>query len=253
MKYDFDEIHTLNLLSDNPEYSKRFNTPKDLKIVTCIILLAVFVVLAVAIIFKVDKIVPAKGVLDTKAELFAIRNNQEGYVEKIGVREGDIVKAGDILVQFDTRLLDLDIDALQQSLSSLHRSLWSDFYQLKPVFSSEEILQLTDRLASVDKPKLPPDWKKTLTAPILQSLSQNTQAQADTQLQLENRRKQLRSAQKALLMDQLQLQSLTKLYEKQIESRLNLERQQRQVLESQSSVDDIDANIRQLQLSRQSF
>ncbi len=40
MKYSFDEIHALNLLSDNPEYSQRFNTPKDLKVVTLVILAA---------------------------------------------------------------------------------------------------------------------------------------------------------------------------------------------------------------------
>ena len=30
MDYNFGEIHALNLLSDNPDYSKRFNTPKDI-------------------------------------------------------------------------------------------------------------------------------------------------------------------------------------------------------------------------------
>ena len=67
MDYNFGEIHALNLLSDNPDYSKRFNTPKDLKIVTWLILGALAIVVAVAIIVKVDKIVPAKGRLDTKA------------------------------------------------------------------------------------------------------------------------------------------------------------------------------------------
>ena len=55
MDYNFGEIHALNLLSDNPEYSKRFNTPKDLKVVTWFILLALAIVVTVAIVFKVDK------------------------------------------------------------------------------------------------------------------------------------------------------------------------------------------------------
>ena len=251
MKYSFDEIHALNLLSDNPEYSKRFNTPKDLKVVTLLILAALLVVLTVAILFKVDKIVPAKGILETRAELFAVRNTQQGKIAQVHVKEGDKVKGGAMLVSFDTRLLDLDIAALQQNLASLSRNLWSDYYQLQPVLTDTELQPLAQQLNNITLPSVPTDWQQTLARPIEQSLAQNQQAQADAQLQLQQQQQQLQAQQQALAMDKEQLRSIRNLYQKQIESRVNLQRQQRQVLDSQSNVDNSQASIEQLQLGLQ--
>ena len=251
MKYSFDEIHALNMLSDNPEYSKRFNTPRDLKVVTLLILVALLVVLTVATLFKVDKIVPAKGILETRAELFAIRNNQQGKIHQVYVKEGDKVKGGDILVRFDTHLLDLDIEAQQQNLTSLSRSLWSDYYQLQPVLTDTELKPLAEHLQTIALPFVPPGWQQTLAAPIEQSLAQNEQEQQDTQLQLQQQQQQLRARRQALSMDTQQLQSIQNLYQKQIENRVNLLRQQRQVLDSQSDLDNSQASIEQLQLGLQ--
>ena len=251
MKYSFDEIHALNILSDNPEYSKRFNTPRDLKVVTLLILVALLAVLTVAILFKVDKIVPAKGILETRAELFAVRNNQQGKIHQVHVKEGDKVKGGDILVRFDTRLLDLDIEAQQQNLTGLSRSLWSDYYQLQPVLTDTELKPLAEHLQTITLPFVPPGWQQTLAAPIEQSLAQNQQEQQDTQLQLQQQQQQLQARRQALSMDTEQLQSIQNLYQKQIENRVNLLRQQRQVLDSQSDLDNSQASIEQLQLGLQ--
>ena len=251
MKYSFDEIHALNMLSDNPEYSKRFNTPRDLKVVTLLILAALLVVLTVAILFKVDKIVPAKGILETQVELFAVRNIQKGKIDQVHVKEGDKVKGNDILARFDTRLLDLDIEAQQQNLTSLSRKLWSDYYQLQPVLTDTELKPLAKQLKTIALPFVPPGWQQTLAAPIEQSLIQNQQEQQDTQLQLQQQQQQLRARRQALSMDTEQLQSIQNLYQKQIENRVNLLRQQRQVLDSQSDLDNSQASIEQLQLGLQ--
>ena len=251
MKYSFDEIHALNMLSDNPEYSKRFNTPRDLKVVTLLILAALLVVLTVAILFKVDKIVPAKGILETQVELFAVRNIQKGKIDQVHVKEGDKVKGNDILARFDTRLLDLDIEAQQQNLTSLSRKLWSDYYQLQPVLTDTELKPLAKQLKTIALPFVPPGWQQTLAAPIEQSLIQNQQEQQDTQLQLQQQQQQLRARRQALSMDTQQLQSIQNLYQKQIENRVNLLRQQRQVLDSQSDLDNSQASIEQLQLGLQ--
>jgi len=250
MKYSFDEIHALNLLSDNPEYSKRFNTPRDLKVVTSLILLAVGVVLAVAILFKVDKIVPAKGVLETKAELFSVRNNQQGYIDQVHVIEGDQVKAGDLLVSFDTRLLDLDIEALEQSLTSLSRVLWGDFYQLERVVSANIADALAAQINDVIQPNMQVGWQQALTDPMEKAVQQNIQVQKDVGLQLQQQQKQLVVSEQALSMDQAQLSRLTNLFNKQIESRVNLEQQQRQVLDARNNVDNVQAAINQLLLQQ---
>ena len=248
MRYSFDEIHALNMLSDNPEYSKRFNTPRDLKVITLCILLVLVVVLAVAILFKVDKIVPAKGVLETKAELFVVRNNQQAYIDIVHVQEGDNVQQGDALVTFDTRLLDLDIQGLQQQITSLERGLWADYLQLQVILPSAESNLLVEKLETITKPTMQPSWQQTLQAPIQRALQQNQEAQTDTQLQVGQLQQQFIALQQALHLDQQQLSRITNLYEQEIESRINLEQQQRQVLNSQASVDDIRANIKQREL-----
>jgi len=251
MKYSFDEIHALNLLSDNAEYSKRFNTPKDLKVVTLIILFILAVILAVAILFKVDKIVPAKGVLETKAELFAVRSNQQGYVHEVHVIEGDTVKADDLLVSFDTRLLDLDIDSLEQRLTSLSRALWSDFFQLAAIVPIGKQNELQARLASIPQPLVQTGWQAALTAPIEQALYQNEQAQLEVTTQRQQRQQELAVQHQALTMDQRQLLSMESLLTKQIESRVNVEQQQRQVLDTQSRINSTTSSIALLLLQEQ--
>ena len=198
MDYNFGEIHALNLLSDNPEYSKRFNTPKDLKVVTWFILLALAIVVTVAIVFKVDKIVPAKGMLETKAELFEVRNTQQGFVAKVHYQEGEAVSAGDLLVEFDTRLLELDIDGLNQEVKALSRNLWSDVYQLKPVLSETDYMALTALLMQVNDPFKILNWSQALVAPLEQALAQLHLTQLDTRQQAANTKGQLGLASKSL-------------------------------------------------------
>jgi len=247
MDYNFGEIHALNLLSDNPEYSKRFNTPKDLKIVTWLILLALAIVITVAIVVKVDKIVPAKGMLETKAELFEVRNTQQGFVAKVHYQEGEDVKAGDLLVEFDTRLLALDIDSLNQEIKALGRNLWSDVYQLKPVLSGPEYQDLATLLTQVKDPFKTLSWSHTLVAPFTQALAQLHLTQLDARQQAANTRGQLGLAGESLAMDKEELIRVDNLFKKGIESRSTLEQQQRQVLDSRSRKASLASNLAQLE------
>ena len=246
MDYNFGEIHALNLLSDNPEYSKRFNTPKDLKVVTWFILLALAIVVTVAIVFKVDKIVPAKGMLETKAELFEVRNTQQGFVAKVHYQEGEAVSAGDLLVEFDTRLLELDIDGLNQEVKALSRNLWSDVYQLKPVLSETDYMALTALLMQVNDPFKILNWSQALVAPLEQALAQLHLTQLDTRQQAANTKGQLGLASKSLAMDEAELGRVKTLYTKGIESQSKWEQQQRQVLDSRSRKASLQSNLAQL-------
>ncbi|MCZ2720170.1 hypothetical protein O1D97_00560, partial [Marinomonas sp. 15G1-11] len=107
MQYSFREIHDLNILSDDPIYRKHFNTPNDLKIMVTLISLCFSIAILGAILFKVDKIVPAYGIVDTKSELFEIRNTEPGFIDKMYVAEGDFVKKGQPLIQFETDIVNL--------------------------------------------------------------------------------------------------------------------------------------------------
>ena len=246
MDYNFGEIHALNLLSDNPDYSKRFNTPKDLKIVTWLILLALAIVVAVAIIVKVDKIVPAKGRLDTKAELFEVRNTQQGFVSNVFFEEGEKVNAGDVLVKFDTRLLELDIQSLDQDIKALGRNLWSDAYQLNKVLSAADYNAIVVLLNQVKDPFSQLGWSHALVAPLEQTLAQLNLSQLDARQQAKHTQGQLILADQSLAMDEVELTRAEQLLKKGIESQAQMEQKQRQVLDSQSRKADLQASLAQL-------
>ena len=246
MDYNFGEIHALNLLSDNPDYSKRFNTPKDLKIVTWLILLALAIVVAVAIIVKVDKIVPAKGRLDTKAELFEVRNTQQGFVSKVFFEEGEKVNAGDLLVKFDTRLLELDIQSLDQDIKALGRNLWSDAYQLNKVLSAADYNAIAVLLNQVKDPFSQLGWSHALVAPLEQTLTQLNLSQLDARQQAKHTQGQLILADQSLAMDEVELTRAEQLLKKGIESQAQMEQKQRQVLDSQSRKADLQSSLAQL-------
>ena len=246
MDYNFGEIHALNLLSDNPDYSKRFNTPKDLKIVTWLILLALAIVVAVAIIVKVDKIVPAKGRLDTKAELFEVRNTQQGFVSNVFFEEGEKVNAGDVLVKFDTRLLELDIQSLDQDIKALGRNLWSDAYQLNKVLSAADYNAIVVLLNQVKDPFSQLGWSHALVAPLEQTLAQLNLSQLDARQQAKHTQGQLILADQSLAMDEVELTRAEQLLKKGIESQAQMEQRQRQVLDSQSRKADLQSSLAQL-------
>ena len=246
MDYNFGEIHALNLLSDNPDYSKRFNTPKDLKIVTWLILLALAIVVAVAIIVKVDKIVPAKGRLDTKAELFEVRNTQQGFVSNVFFEEGEKVNAGDVLVKFDTRLLELDIQSLDQDINALGRNLWSDAYQLNKVLSAADYNAIVVLLNQVKDPFSQLGWSHALVAPLEQTLAQLNLSQLDARQQAKHTQGQLILADQSLAMDEVELTRAEQLLKKGIESQAQMEQKQRQVLDSQSRKADLQSTLAQL-------
>jgi RTX toxin transport system membrane fusion protein len=246
MDYNFGEIHALNLLSDNPDYSKRFNTPKDLKIVTWLILLALAIVVAVAIIVKVDKIVPAKGRLDTKAELFEVRNTQQGFVSNVFFEEGEKVNAGDVLVKFDTRLLELDIQSLDQDINALGRNLWSDAYQLNKVLSAADYNAIVVLLNQVKDPFSQLGWSHALVAPLEQTLAQLNLSQLDARQQAKHTQGQLILAGQSLAMDEVELTRAEQLLKKGIESQAQMEQKQRQVLDSQSRKADLQSSLAQL-------
>ena len=246
MDYNFGEIHALNLLSDNPDYSKRFNTPKDLKIVTWLILLALAIVVAVAIVVKVDKIVPAKGRLDTKAELFEVRNTQQGFVSNVFFEEGEKVNAGDVLVKFDTRLLELDIQSLDQDIKALGRNLWSDAYQLNKVLSAADYNAIVVLLNQVHDPFSQLGWSHALVAPLEQTLAQLNLSQLDARQQAKHTQGQLILADQSLAMDEVELTRAEQLLKKGIESQAQMEQKQRQVLDSQSRKADLQSSLAQL-------
>ena len=189
---------------------------------------------------------PAKGRLDTKAELFEVRNTQQGFVSKVFFEEGEKVNAGDLLVKFDTRLLELDIQSLDQDIKALGRNLWSDAYQLNKVLSAADYKSIAVLLNQVHDPFSQLSWTHALVAPLEQTLAQLHLSQLDARQQAQHTQGQLSLAGQSLAMDEIELTRAQKLYQKGIESQAQMEQKQRQVLDSQSRKADLQSTLAQL-------
>lgn len=243
MQYSFNEIHTLNLLNDNPEYSKRFNTPGDLKIMTLVILLVIVTAVTCAIVFTVDKIVPAQGVLETRAKLFEVRTAHQGFIKAIHVNEGMHVEPGETLVTFDTEQMDRELERLEQEMMTLRRSVWTDFYQIDDWLDDTTQSALRNSLASLPNPVDPMGYRSYLERALghsLASLDQSIRGLETREVTLE---RQIRWLDETIAMEQGELARLKRLRDQGIESRSTVDQQERRLLELQSNRESLDSDL----------
>jgi len=246
MRYSFDEIHALNLLSDDESYSKHFHTPADLKIMTAIILLCVMAVVTAAIVFKVDKIVPAKGILDTRAELFEINNTQPGFIEKVLVKEGDAVSKGQVLVQFETEQTQLEVDRLKQQLKALSRNLWNDFYQIEPYLEDDSKTQLQIALEFIPNPIADLGYQRYLAEPFANTEKISIHDRKNLAQQVQAAKRQQRLIEQRLYLQRQELKRSEQLFKAGIESGASVDIVKAQVLELQSSLVSIKDSLQNL-------
>jgi len=238
MRYSFREIHTLNILSDNPLYSQYFKTPNDLKVMVWIILLCFLVATVGAFLFTVDKIVPARGIIDTKSELFDVRNTEPGFIEKMFVREGDLVNMGQVLIQFDTEFIDLEINSLQQQKDNLSRNIWSDFFQIKKLIDTQTKTTLSLSLEKIPNPINQLGYGEYLSKPFLDTKAVNDERQRNLVEQVLSGQRQQDNIRARIVLQQKERQRIKRLY---IDG-----------IESLSSLDQVEANELSLQAQYES-
>lgn len=251
MQYSFKEIHALNILSDDPIYSKHFNTPPDLKVMVCIIFACFMAAIIGAILFKVDKIVPAQGVIDTKAELFEVRNSTAGFIEHMLVREGDNVSKDQLLVQFDVELMDLQIDQSKQQLANLSRNLWTNFYQIEALIDPTTTQNLIDSLNDVDNPIKRLGYQDYLSKPFFEARAVNFQAQKSLAEQWQSAKKQYENLKLRIVLQDQELKRVSQLYRDQIESKATLDQTKADMLALESQLESIDETMLSLASARE--
>lgn len=243
MQYSFREIHTLNQLSDNPEYSKRFNTPIDLKVMTLIVLVTISAVVASAILFKVDKIVPAQGVLDTQAKLFEVRAAYQGFVQTIHVDEGMEVDLNEVLITFDTELRDREIERLNQEIATLSRSVWTDFYQINTWLEEPTRTALTNQLETVHNPIEGLGYQAFLVRALELSLTALDQSILGLETQQATLERQLYWLDQNIAMEEDELGGLGRLKEQGIESLSSVTDQERILLDLRSNRESLRSEL----------
>ncbi|MFT2111122.1 HlyD family efflux transporter periplasmic adaptor subunit [Marinomonas sp. 2405UD68-3] len=237
MRYSFREIHTLNILSDDPLYSQHFNTPKDLTIMVRIIFLCFFLAVLGAIFFKVDKIVPAQGIIDTKSELFEIRNTEPGFVEKMHIREGDQVKKGQSLIQFETAIIDLEISGLKQQLKNLARNVWSDFYQIQTLIDDVTETQLQSALKGIPNSIVDLGYGEYLSKPFANAKDVNDQQKNSLMEQTLSGKRQQRNIQSRIKLQQIELDRIRTLFIDGIESQASIDQANAEILTLESQLE----------------
>ena len=95
-----------------------------------VIILGVFTLLIAAVIWaccsKTDVVVTASGSIQPTGNLSIVQPQSNGVIKAINVSEGAHVEKGDILVELDTGLLDVDIDQLnsQKKIYSVQKEVY---------------------------------------------------------------------------------------------------------------------------------
>jgi hemolysin D len=67
---------------------------------------------------KINEVGQARGELMPQGDVYKVHPVEMGQVADVTVEEGDLVKAGQVLVELDTRLAEAELERLQQQLSA---------------------------------------------------------------------------------------------------------------------------------------
>ena len=106
-----------------------------------------------ACIARIDEVVMAKGELQAFGAERPIKANISGLISEISVKEGDFVKKGQLLLKFDTRVLNIQQMSLDDKLQSLKRSykIESKINQQLSKLSLEGAISALDALRQENK------------------------------------------------------------------------------------------------------
>ena len=80
-----------------------------------------------AAIARIDEVVMAPGKLEPINSVIPVQSAEAGVIKTITIREGQRVKAGDVMIQLDTEAIAANVKALEERLANLRAEY--DFYQ----------------------------------------------------------------------------------------------------------------------------
>lgn len=81
-----------------------------------VVIFGVFGFFGWAAVYPIDQGIPGSGFLISKTERIQVISPKTGYVSKLNKLAGDSVKEGDILFEFDTLILESNLNSLQKSI-----------------------------------------------------------------------------------------------------------------------------------------
>ena len=103
------------------QYSQHF-TERFIKIILIISALLIIVAIYAGVTFEMKDVVPVKGALEP-ANAHYIKAPFSGRIQNVLKKDGDLVKKGEILVEFDTSDLSINKLRLQSEITSYESQL----------------------------------------------------------------------------------------------------------------------------------
>ena len=112
-----------------------------------VVIFGVFGFFGWAAVYPIDQGIPGSGFLISKTERIQVISPKTGYVSKLDKLAGDSVNEGDILFEFDTLILESNLNSLQKSIhgietanSSLELALNAKKSQVSALQAEYEVL-----------------------------------------------------------------------------------------------------------------
>lgn len=84
-----------------------------------VVIFGVFGFFGWAAVYPIDQGIPGSGFLISKTERIQVISPKTGYVSKLNKLAGDSVEEGDILFEFDTKILESNLNSLQKSIHGI--------------------------------------------------------------------------------------------------------------------------------------
>jgi len=234
VQFDFADLRAIHAISADPMDRQRFRVPRDLAIAGWLVVTALVLAVVAAVVMHVDKIVPAKGVLETPLGVFTVRNMQSGYVQDIAVKAGDAVQPGQVLVRFDARMTELEIDKLKADKDVAARRAWSDALMVRSQLAPSDRDLLDLRLAHVPRPEALAGFEARLSQHTQRVQAVYSANQQTTAAKLHDLSQQLALQQQSLRLQQQELAKAEHLVKEGFESDASLLSKRRAFVDMQA-------------------
>ncbi|MEM9925011.1 MAG: HlyD family efflux transporter periplasmic adaptor subunit [Cyanobacteria bacterium P01_D01_bin.50] len=204
-----------------------------------------------ATISKIDETGTAKGRIEPKGSTRKLDTQAGGRVKSVGVKEGDTVKAGEILLELDSDILQTELQQVQAKLSGLQNQkaqlnvLKSQLLSTKNVQEQQNQSQAQEKIAQIEQAKQNLDAKQSLYQ--LQKLEKQALLNQVKQ-QIKTTRNERKFAESRLSIDNKQVERFSGLVKDGAVSANEIDRIRKQQQESKRLYERNLSDIKQAEL-----
>ena len=109
-------------------------TPRWAQSLTLALVLLGFGGITASSIIKIDEVITVTGTLKPSTGIYEVKTPAGGLIQEVSINEGDYVEEGQLLVKFDTRKAEQDIERLTEQ----NKKLEEEFYSTRRVLETRK-------------------------------------------------------------------------------------------------------------------